>query len=159
MSVEGPGISTTGIDPRRFLLHSHAPNDICGREEQDKENPPAVVARDVVPQDESPQKAEQTLESLIAELVEEDGNEPDPEEVAAVTERPIDPNLLLTDHARGLTDTEVLAARRKYGWNRMKEERQSKWAKFFMMFVGPVQFVMEVSTHPHSANAVACNKD
>lgn len=146
MPTEEPGISTKGIGLRSFSLHSHPPDDICGREEQDKESSTAVASQDA-----SSHNVEENLDSLIAELEAEDGKEPDPEESATgtVTERHTDPNLLLTDPDQGLTETEVLTARRKYGWNRMKEERQSSWVKFFKMFVGPVQFVMEVSTRSH----------
>lgn len=148
MPSGGDDISARGIDPRSLSLHSHAPDDLCGREEQDKDGTSAVVTRDFVAQDVILPDAEDSLDGLIAELENEDGKEPDPEElsIAPGTERPTDPDLLLTGHNRGLTDIEVVAARRKYGWNRMKEERQSNIVKFFMLFVGPVQFVMEVST-------------
>lgn len=156
MPSEGPDTSARGIDPRSLSLHSHPPDDICGREEQVKDGTSAVVTRDFATQDIILPDTEDSLDDLITELEKEDGKEPDPEElsIAPGTERPTDPDLLLTDHNQGLADVEVVAARRRYGWNRMKEERQSNIVKFFMLFVGPVQFVMEVSTRCHPANAV-----
>lgn len=148
MSSEGPDISTRDLDQRSLSLHSHPPDDICGNEEQDKETPP-VTTRDFASQPVLTQVAEEDLDELIAKLEEEDGKAPDPEELKADTcpGRLTDPQLLQTNRNQGLTDTEVIAARRKYGWNRLKLQKPSHLTKFFNMFVGPVQFVMEVSTH------------
>lgn len=53
---------------------------------------------------------------------------------------------LRTNTRTGLTDTEVALRRKKYGLNQMrKEEKQHPIVKFLMFFVGPIQFVMEVS--------------
>jgi H+-transporting ATPase len=53
---------------------------------------------------------------------------------------------LQTNTRTGLTDTEVASRRKKYGLNQMrKEEKQHPVVKFLMFFVGPIQFVMEVS--------------
>lgn len=53
---------------------------------------------------------------------------------------------LRTNTRTGLTDTEVAIRRKKYGLNQMrKEEKQHPIVKFMMFFVGPIQFVMEVS--------------
>lgn len=154
MSPEGPDISTRDINPRSLSLHSHPPHDICGHEEQDKETP-AVTTRDFAPQPVLTQATGEDLDDLIAELEEEDGKVPDPEEPTSATglDRAIDPQLLMTDRTKGLTDVEVVAARRKYGWNRLKLQKPSHLQKFFQMFVGPVQFVMEVSTLPYKTNA------
>lgn len=156
MSSEGPDISTRDLDPRSLSLHSHPPDDICGNEEQDKETSP-VTTQDFASQPALNQVAEDDLDELIAELEKEDGKAPDLEELEAETclERPIDPLLLQTNRSQGLTDTEVIAARRKYGWNRLKLQKPSHLKKFFNMFVGPVQFVMEVSTHPRRTNGLA----
>ena len=54
---------------------------------------------------------------------------------------------MATDTRHGLTSEEVLVRRRKYGMNQMKEEKENLILKFFGYFVGPIQFVMEVS-HP-----------
>ena len=53
---------------------------------------------------------------------------------------------LRTNTRTGLTDIEVAPRRKKYGLNQMrKEEKQHPVVKFLMFFVGPIQFVMEVS--------------
>lgn len=53
---------------------------------------------------------------------------------------------LQTDTRIGLTDSEVVARRKKYGLNQMrKEEKQHPVMKFLMFFVGPIQFVMEAA--------------
>lgn len=52
--------------------------------------------------------------------------------------------LLETSPNQGLDDAEVLARRRRYGWNMMKEEQHSHLKTFLMFFVGPIQFVMLV---------------
>ena len=52
--------------------------------------------------------------------------------------------LLGTDPDRGLSDAEVLTRRKRYGLNKMKEEKENNLLKFLSFFVGPIQFVMEV---------------
>lgn len=49
-----------------------------------------------------------------------------------------------TDLQSGLTDVEVILRRKKYGANKLKEEKENLCLKFLSFFVGPVQFVMEV---------------
>lgn len=129
----------TGMDPRHLSLHSHSPDDTCGRNnEEDKDDRPLPPSQD----------PDEDLDTLIAELEKEDGKEPDPETLTIhpSAERPIPPSLLATDRNTGLTDQEVLTARRKYGWNRMKEQSQNQIVKFLKFFVGSVQTVMEVSS-------------
>ncbi|KAJ5925594.1 hypothetical protein N7454_008233 [Penicillium verhagenii] len=92
-------------------------------------------------------ETEDDLDILIRELEEEDGKDLDPE---ALT---IDPRtgitssspILSTDLRRGLSEVEVEASRRKYGWNILEDERESQLIKFLMLFIGPVQFVMEIA--------------
>merc|ERR1712000_512244 len=54
-------------------------------------------------------------------------------------------DMLQTDSRVGLTEAEVVARRRKYGLNSMKEERESLILKFLGFFIGPIQFVMEAA--------------
>lgn len=54
-------------------------------------------------------------------------------------------SLLGTDPERGLPDAEVLTRRKRFGLNKMKEEKENNLLKFLSFFVGPIQFVMEVS--------------
>ncbi|KAJ5670739.1 Proton-exporting ATPase [Penicillium maclennaniae] len=70
---------------------------------------------------------EDSLDALIAELEDEDGKS------------------LTRNLTTGLTDFEVIAMRRKYGWNRLNEQKRSNIVKFLKLFVGSVQFVMEIA--------------
>lgn len=55
--------------------------------------------------------------------------------------------VIQTNPNTGLTEEEVLLRRKKYGCNRMKEEKTNLVLKFLSYFVGPIQFVMEVGSH------------
>lgn len=97
------------------------------------------------------EESEESLDCLIKELEAEDGSEPD---VDAITIRagevhPYPPSLLDTKANEGLDDAEVAARRKKYGWNRMKEQKRNHVIKFLSFFNGPVQWVMEVSKIIH----------
>jgi hypothetical protein len=46
-----------------------------------------------------------------------------------------------------LSSQEVLSRRKKFGMNQMKEEKENLILKFLGFFIGPIQFVMEVSRH------------
>lgn len=94
---------------------------------------------------------DEDMDALIDELESQDGHaeeEADDEESPA-TGRVIPEDQLQTDTRIGLTEHEVLARRRKYGMNQMKEEKENLIIKFLGYFVGPIQFVMEVSAAPH----------
>lgn len=78
------------------------------------------------------------LESLDPEAdIEEEQDEPGAGQ--AVPEE-----LLQTDTRVGLMEPEVIARRKKYGLNKIKEEKNNLIVKFLMYFKGPIQFVMEV---------------
>lgn len=89
------------------------------------------------------------IDALIEDLESEDGhhhNEVEEEEEAGPSRgRVVPEELLQTDSRLGLTEAEVQNRRKKYGYNRMKEEKQNHILKFLGFFVGPIQFVMEVS--------------
>lgn len=85
------------------------------------------------------------MDALIEELESEDGHEEEEEEVQPGGGRVVPEDMLQTDSRVGLTEAEVLARRRKYGLNQMKEEKENLILKFFSFFIGPIQFVMEVS--------------
>ncbi|OJJ47947.1 hypothetical protein ASPZODRAFT_115259 [Penicilliopsis zonata CBS 506.65] len=80
------------------------------------------------------------LESVAAQNEEYDECINDPGSSCHIPEE-----LLQTDIRLGLTDAEVLARRRKYGFNKMKEEEAHLFLKFLSYFVGPIQFVMEAA--------------
>lgn len=99
----------------------------------------------------SPEKAkfDENLDALIEELESHNGHleeEQDPaDESSSCSHVPLEE--LQTNTHTGLTDTEVASRRKKYGLNQMrKEEKQLPIVKFLMFFVGPIQFVMEVSS-------------
>lgn len=89
------------------------------------------------------------IDALIEDLESEDGHafdEDDEEEtVNPGTGRIVPEDMLQTDSRLGLTESEVVARRRKYGLNQMKEEKENLVLKFLGFFIGPIQFVMEVS--------------
>ena len=89
---------------------------------------------------------DEDIDALIAELESEDGDDDEEEETApGMSARPIPEELLNTDTRKGLTSQEVIERRRRYGMNQMAEEKENLIKKFLMYFVGPIQFVMEVS--------------
>ena len=58
--------------------------------------------------------------------------------------RQVPEEMLQTDTRVGLMEPEVVARRKKYGLNSMREEKENLFLKFLGYFVGPIQFVMEV---------------
>ena len=89
---------------------------------------------------------EEDLDMLIEELESLDPDEQvevDMETVAG--QRTVPEELLQTDTRVGLVEPEVIQRRKKYGLNQMREERENLFLKFLGYFVGPIQFVMEVS--------------
>ncbi|TQS37413.1 hypothetical protein Golomagni_02115 [Golovinomyces magnicellulatus] len=91
---------------------------------------------------------DEDMDALIDELESEDGHlEEEVEEADDLpgTERPVPEELLQTDSRVGLTEVEVLARRKKYGLNQMKEDKENLISKFFGYFFGPIQFVMEAA--------------
>ena len=92
---------------------------------------------------------DEDIDALIEELESQDANI-DPEEEETVQPggaRIVPDELLQTSTRTGLTGAEVLTRRKKYGLNQMKEEKENLVLKFLGFFVGPIQFVMEVSGH------------
>ncbi|SPO03836.1 probable H+-transporting ATPase [Cephalotrichum gorgonifer] len=86
------------------------------------------------------------MDALIEELESEDGHEEEEEaEDGSGAVRQVPEDMLQTSTVTGLTNEEVLARRRKYGLNAMKEERENMLLKFLSFFVGPIQFVMEAA--------------
>jgi len=105
----------------------------------------ASVSKDKEKAPMPPEEEDEDIDALIAELESEDGELDEEEEgQAGMSARPIPEELLNTDTRKGLTHQEVLERRKKYGLNQMAEEKENLFKKFFMYFVGPIQFVMEV---------------
>lgn len=119
-------------------IESHRFDEKKGPIEGDVAPPRAKVEED--------EEEDEDMDALIEDLESQDGHqEEEEEELVAGAERPIPEDQLQTDTRLGLTDAEVLARRRKYGLNQMKEEKENLILKFFMYFVGPIQFVMEAA--------------
>lgn len=90
---------------------------------------------------------DEDMDALIDELESQDGHAEDDEEgneAAPAGGRVVPEDQLQTDTRTGLTDAEVVARRKKYGYNQMKEEKENLVLKFLGYFIGPIQFVMEV---------------
>lgn len=91
---------------------------------------------------------DEDIDALIEDLESQDGHEgfdEEEEEGSPGGGRVVPEEMLQTDSRVGLTESEVVTRRRKYGLNQMKEEKENLILKFFSYFVGPIQFVMEVS--------------
>ena len=90
---------------------------------------------------------EEDMDALIDELESQDGGVGEEEEEEGETGEapPVPEELLQTDTRMGLTEHEVSTRRKKYGLNQMKEDKENLVLKFLGYFVGPIQFVMEVS--------------
>lgn len=91
---------------------------------------------------------DEDMDALIDDLESQDGHAEDAEEeeeTEAGGARPVAEDLLQTDTRIGLTEAEVSTRRKKYGLNQMKEEKENLILKFLGYFIGPIQFVMEVS--------------
>lgn len=88
---------------------------------------------------------DENMDALIDDLESQDGQAVDEEEeIEAGGARPVSEELLQTSTTQGLSQAEVIARRKKYGLNQMKEEKENLFLKFLGYFVGPIQFVMEV---------------
>lgn len=94
--------------------------------------------------EEDDEEEEEDLDALIEELESLDPDEPE-EELESVVGVAVPEELLQTDTRTGLNEPEVTLRRKKYGLNQMKEEKENLFLKYLMYFVGPIQFVMEVS--------------
>lgn len=116
--------------------------------------PPPKVAPAAEDEDE-----DEDIDALIEDLESEDGHaqfEEEEEEGNAATGRVVPEDMLQTDSRVGLTEAEVIQRRRKYGLNQMKEEKENLILKFFGYFIGPIQFVMEVSFFFYLSRCTIC---
>jgi H+-transporting ATPase len=112
-------------------------------EGESKELPPKAAAAE----GEEEEDEDEDIDALIEELESEDANidNDDEDETQPGGARPVSEDLLQTDTRTGLTSSEVLTRRKKFGLNQMKEEKENLILKFMMYFVGPIQFVMEAA--------------
>lgn len=92
-----------------------------------------------------PEEEDEDMDALIDDLESQDGQiDVEEEETETGGAKPIPEELLQTDTRVGLSEAEVLARRKRFGLNQMKEEKPNHLLKFLGYFVGPIQFVMEV---------------
>lgn len=110
-------------------------------------------------QDWEEDEEDEDLDALIEEL---ESNDPDAEIQAEIdvraASRSVPEELLQTDTRVGLIEPEVVARRKKYGLNQIKEEKENLLLKFLGYFVGPIQFVMEVRIkYPASIHPGLCS--
>lgn len=94
---------------------------------------------------------EQDIDDLIDELESQDGlhDNPSRKSMDSGSRIPGMEAQFDTDITTGLTSVEAAQRRKKYGPNQLKEEKENMLKKFLSFFVGPVQFVMEVSNRAH----------
>ncbi len=107
----------------------------------------------------SDEEEDEDMDALIEDLESEDGHAGDEEEEEEGTPgggRTVPEDMLQTDSRVGLTESEVTTRRRKYGLNQMKEEKENLILKFLGYFVGPIQFVMEVSFLLFHLSSLVC---
>lgn len=89
---------------------------------------------------------DEDMDALIEELESLDPEQDIEEEVqdrlgaGAVPEE-----FLQTDTRTGLSEPEVIARRKKWGLNELRQEKENLALKFLGYFIGPIQTVMEVS--------------
>ena len=97
--------------------------------------------------DDDDDEEDEDIDALIDDLESQDGQaaEEEEEETEAGGTPAIAEEFLQTSTRTGLTDAEVQQRRKKFGLNQMKEEKENLILKFLGYFVGPIQFVMEVS--------------
>ncbi|KAL6690110.1 plasma-membrane proton-e [Trichoderma pleuroticola] len=118
-----------------------------GNFDEKRAQPPteAVPPKKDAPAEE--EEEDEDIDALIEDLESEDGHafEEEEEETNPATGRVVPEDMLQTDSRLGLTESEVVARRRKYGLNQMKEEKENLVLKFLSFFIGPIQFVMEAA--------------
>ena len=100
----------------------------------------------MVVDEEEEEEEDEDMDALIDDLASEDGviHDDTDEKTEAGGARPVAEDLLQTSTTHGLTASEVLSRRKKFGPNQMKEEKHNILLIFLGFLVGPIQFVMEV---------------
>ena len=111
------------------------------------DNAPTSVGEKKI--DAADEDEDEDMDALIDDLESHDGIVDEEEEkTEAGGAKPVPEDLLQTDTRVGLSQAEVISRRKRFGLNQMKEEKENLILKFLGYFVGPIQFVMEVSLFP-----------
>lgn len=88
---------------------------------------------------------DEDMDALIEELESLDPDQHIEEEVEnALASGAVPEEFLQTDTRTGLSEPEVIARRKKWGLNELRQEKENLALKFLGYFVGPIQTVMEV---------------
>ncbi|KAJ5373053.1 ATPase P-type K/Mg/Cd/Cu/Zn/Na/Ca/Na/H-transporter [Penicillium concentricum] len=129
------------LTPRTIVNESK--DCVLGVQENDSLSPPETLN----PITSSEEDTEESLDCLIEDLHAEDGNHPDVDEITIRGEETcqIPADMVNTNINEGLSEAEVVLRRKKYGWNRMKEQKRNHFLNFIAFFNGPVQWVMEIA--------------
>ncbi|TDZ25588.1 Plasma membrane ATPase [Colletotrichum sidae] len=118
---------------------------IEGHRFDEKERPLETPAANR-PKAEDDDEEDEDIDALIEDLESQDGHvDEEEEDETPGTGRVVPEDQLQTDTRLGLTEQEVINRRRKWGRNEMAEAKENLILKFFMFFVGPIQFVMEAA--------------
>ncbi len=90
------------------------------------------------------------FEKLLEEIEsdDEDEDKSGKEDLGLDSPASVPEHLLQTDVTHGLSESEVKDRRSTYGFNQLREHKRSHIKQFLGFFVGPIQFVMEVSLEP-----------
>ena len=143
MAEDGAHSSNTSIEHPNHLDTNTEPGDYDEKVHHDNADIDPAYSR----KPEMDEEEDEDMDALIDELESQDGHQEEEEGEAEATPgggRVVPEDQLQTDTRIGLTESEVLARRKKYGMNQMKEEKENLILKFLGYFIGPIQFVMEV---------------
>jgi hypothetical protein len=142
MAETGAHSSNTSSDAPNHLNTNIESGNFDEKDHHDTTDP-TTVKKPIGDDDEE----DEDMDALIDELESQDGHQEEDEGETEATPgggRVVPEDQLQTDTRVGLTESEVLARRKKYGMNQMKEEKENLILKFLGYFIGPIQFVMEV---------------
>ncbi|KAL4890535.1 hypothetical protein BDV59DRAFT_209669 [Aspergillus ambiguus] len=130
---QGPSASSEGKDSVDYHVHEKDEPIQADQSTASTQRQPQAIDDD-------------EINALIESLRAEEENDPvESDGVNSQEPRSIPQEMLQTDEFIGLTPEEVVARRKKYGWNKLKEEKRNLFLQFLWYFVGPVQFVMEAA--------------
>ena len=133
---------------------SGPPGHLGIHSEFDAEKQPAALGEKQADDDEDIEDIDALIDDLESQVGDEE--EYDDDAAPGSSARPVPEDLLQTDTRNGLTTAEVEQRRKRYGLNQMKEDKENLILKFLMYFVGPIQFVMEVSQQPFLPPPIRC---
>lgn len=140
----------TGTTPPNHLGTDVPSGQLDEKKEYDASHDKEKLPPKATPSDEEDE--DEDIDALIEELESQDaGQEEEEEETQPGGARTVPEELLQTSTRTGLTSAEVTQRRKKYGLNQMKEEKENLVLKFLGFFIGPIQFVMEVSNAQNHA--------